>query len=214
MKKREEIQRKILLALLNGSKESKYRLQKETSLSYPTLLTYIDDLVNEGYIETGRGTRKNGKPDRRGTTSLKITTKGLAWLILKGELEDEELALAIEKATTNRHPILIPSFWINIIGESPKIIFENIIRRLRPRVNFEFFDEKYFSAVLDEISFDTMCEIMLKQAKEEKLKKRKRIALRDISKAERYLARDKEKLGRLIQLTKAMLDFYKAQKDM
>ena len=142
-------ERGILIALL-GSHRSMYALEKSFGKSnYPTVRRHIKRLQKEKLLKTTRTLRKDGKPDNRKAESPELTSKGLATLIIEGDLEEAELKIAMVK-TLQKDYTDLPSTFLGDTNADK--IFADTLLKMRHKINLKFFDEKYFNEVLN-VSF-------------------------------------------------------------
>ena len=90
-----------------------------------------------------KGLNKNGKMDKRKTKILLLSFKGLAFLILKADLSENECR-AIVLGILNKSPYRKVSISQSM-REIPTLAFKKTFEQMRPRVNLDFFDEEYFA---------------------------------------------------------------------
>jgi DNA-binding PadR family transcriptional regulator len=136
------IDRDIMLALL-GSQQSMYGLEKSLEdTNYATVYRHIKRMQKNGLLSTTKVPRKNGKLDKRGTEKPELTTKGLATLIIDGDLKKEDLTKVMNK-TLNKDYSDVPATFIAKTNVNE--IFPNTILRMRPKINLKYFDEEYFN---------------------------------------------------------------------
>ena len=141
------LDREILIALL-GSHRSLYALEKSLEVSsYPTIHRHTKELQEKELLIIRRGQlRKDGKIDQRKTGIPELTPKGLATLLIEGDLEEEELKRAVTKTLQKDFALLPPTF----LGTSNvDKIFSDTLLRMRPKINLKFFDENYFNEVFN-----------------------------------------------------------------
>ena len=104
------IDKQILLGLL-GTQQSMYSLEKSLNGSnYATVYRHIKKMQKEGLLKPKTGARKNGLQDARGTSNPELTAKGLATLIIDGDLQKDELIKVMEKELDKSYKDLPPSF--------------------------------------------------------------------------------------------------------
>ena len=136
------LDRDIMIALL-GSQQSMYGLEKSLEdTNYATVYRHIKSMQKNGLLSTTKVPRKNGKLDKRGTEKPELTTKGLATLIVDGDLKKEDLTKVMNKTLDKDYSDLPATF---IAKTSVDEIFPNTILRMRPKINLKYFDEKYFN---------------------------------------------------------------------
>ena len=136
------LDRDIMLALL-GSQQSMYGLEKSLEdTNYATVYRHIKSMQKIGLLSTTKVPRKNGKLDKRGTEKPELTTKGLATLIVDGDLKKEDLTKVMNKTLDKDYSDLPATF---IAKTNVDEIFPNTILRMRPKINLKYFDEKYFN---------------------------------------------------------------------
>ncbi len=81
--------------------------------------------------------RKNGKLDKRKTKIPTLTWKGIATILIEGDLQEKELgAMNIFQDEFSKVPASARPFM--------KDIFCDALLDMKPKVNLKFFDEKYF----------------------------------------------------------------------
>ena len=168
----------ILKSLLPEPSRSIYALRDDLKeklggekVNYPTLRRHINKFVKEGLIDVERGTRKNGKPDKRGTQNLSLSFKGLVYLILKSDLTESESRTIVNRV------LAMPHFKKLEMAKDPYVQLMSIdslkesFSQLRPRVNLEFFDEDYVRELLFENLILQNCLDNVLAWKKEKLDK-------------------------------------------
>jgi len=137
------LDKEIMLVLL-VPQQSMYGLVKNLKdANYATVWRHIKRLQAEGLLTTAKASRKNGKPDKRRTEIPELTTKGLATLLIKGDLQKEEIKLAGEK-------LLEQEFSTTPLQFKPYFdeVLTNTLLKMKPKVNVEFFDEEYFKELM------------------------------------------------------------------
>ena len=86
---------------------------------------------------------KIGTPEKRKAMRLELTSKGIATLVIEGELKEEELREVNKRIFRKDFPSLSPkeSFYLEplFVDVSSKTLLE-----IRPKFNLKFFDEKWF----------------------------------------------------------------------
>ena len=157
---------KILKALLIPQK-SLYELEKNLKgtlidSNYATVYRHIEKMRTEGLIRTAKTQRKNGKQDKRETKKPELTLKGLATVLIEGDLEKEELASAIRRVLQNEFNKLPQEFLTKAKMDN---VIANMLLKLRPKVNLKYFDEEYFIDVLVD-SFASSLEEAIQQVDE------------------------------------------------
>ena len=136
------LEKNIMLALL-GSQQSMYGLEKSLEdTNYATVYRHIKRMQKSGLLSTTKVPRKNGKLDKRGTEKPELTTKGLATLIIDGDLKKEDLTKVMNKTLAKDYSDLPATF---IARTNVDEIFPNTILKMRPKINLKYFDEKYFN---------------------------------------------------------------------
>jgi hypothetical protein len=104
------LEKEILIALL-GSHRSIYALEKSFGKSnYTTVRRHIKRFQKEKLLRTIRTLRKDGKPDNRKAESPELTPKGLATLLIEGDLKEEELKKAMTNTLQKDYAALPPNF--------------------------------------------------------------------------------------------------------
>lgn len=137
--------RKILIGLLKPQ-PSMYELQKSLKMPYATMLRRIRKLEKDRLVLTEKARRKNGKPDNRETVRLRLTEFGLATIIVKGNLSDEELKLAGERLLPKEFSQI--RFLARGLGVTSDLILKSIFDKAKRQVNFEYFDSGYFHEII------------------------------------------------------------------
>jgi hypothetical protein len=146
VKEMNTLDREILIALL-GSHRSIYALEDSLkSTNYPTVLRRIRKLQEEELVTTVKKCRKDGKPDNRKTEIPELTPKGLATLIIEGDLEEQELKTAMIKTLQEDYSRLPANFLGDTNADK---IFADTLLKMRYKINLKFFDEKYFNEVFN-----------------------------------------------------------------
>ena len=157
--------------------------------------------------------RKNGKPDKRGTEKLELTHKGLATLLIEGDLQKDELVEAGRISLQESFGILPAGF---LRGVNLEEIFANIFLKMKPKVNLKFFDETHFSRTLMLSFMETVIEAVPKVRRQASVAtkvtaeqmKRKYVhpsqvdQLRDIH---RFLVSERDRFTHLVNLFDALL---------
>jgi DNA-binding PadR family transcriptional regulator len=140
---------KILKALLIPQK-SLYELEKNLKgklidSNYATVYRHIQKMKKEGLVRTYKTPRKNGKQDERETQKPDLTLKGIATVLIEGDLEKEELESAVRRVLQNEFNSL-PLAFLTLTKIDGMVA--NMLLRMRPKVNLKYFDEEYFIDVL------------------------------------------------------------------
>jgi DNA-binding PadR family transcriptional regulator len=166
------LDKEIMLSLLT-TQQSIYGLVKNLkNTNYATVWRHIKKLQKEGLLTTSKASRKNGKSDKRRTEIPSLTIKGIATLLIKGDLQKDEIRLAVKK-------ILEKDFSNMPLPFKPYIdeIFTRAFIQMKPKVNLEFFDEEYFK----ELFATSFAEAFVEIAPEMNVKM-------DVKKVEKYHA--------------------------
>ena len=99
-------------------------------------------MQKKGLLNTTKAPRKNGKPDKRKTEIPRLTSKGLATLLIEGDLQEKELLSVGRRVflkTYKKLPQKAEPFFTDIFTDS--------LLELKPKVNLKFFDEEWFREV-------------------------------------------------------------------
>jgi DNA-binding PadR family transcriptional regulator len=172
------LDKEIMMVLL-GPQPSMYGVEKSLGgTNYATVYRHIKKMQKNGLLSTTEVARKNGKQDMRGTKKPELTTKGLATLIVDGDLEKKELIIAGKKVLQTEYSDLSEDF---VQDTNVNEIFANTLLKMRHKINLKYFDEDYFNEVFN-ISFaETLFDELKKhdfqketkhRAKAKKLKKK------------------------------------------
>lgn len=140
------LDRDIMIALLSPQ-QSIYGLEMEVKKSnpksnYATVWRHIKRMQKNGLINTTKAPRKNGKLDKRKTEIPTLTSKGLATLLIEGDLQKKELfsvGRRIFLKTYKKLPISAEPFFTDIFADS--------LLEIKPKVNLKSFDENWFREV-------------------------------------------------------------------
>lgn len=153
----DRIDREILLGLL-GSQQSMYSLEKSlTGTNYATVYRHIKKMQKAGLVSGKSGERINGAKDERGTTKPKLTSRGLATLIIEGDLKKDELVKALKRELAKNYGDLSASF----VSESHiDEVYSNIFEKIKHKINMKYFDETYFNQMLTISFFESLFETM------------------------------------------------------
>ncbi len=190
------IDKEILISLLS-SKKSMYSLEKSLNgTNYATVYRHIKKMQKEGILKSRCGARKNGQQDARGTAKPELSAKGLAILIIDGDLQKDELIKAMEKELSKGYEDLPPSF----LSETHiDIIFADTLLRMRHKINTKFFDENYFNRIFN-ISF---AEALLEQIKKQSTQKESVLKAKATKLKEKYVGQSQ--VGMLRNLRKQFI---------
>jgi hypothetical protein len=172
IKKREKntkaLNSEILKTLLISPTKSMYRLHqdflKQKGFPYPTVRRRCKNLKDKGLIDTDESKRKNGKTDRRGTTVLTLTSKGLAHLILESDLKNDELEI-IGSKLLDRYFEEVSLRKVSDIGNIPITTLKEVFKQMKSRINLQHFNEKYFSKLFEDLFFDLGLKMVRQQKK-------------------------------------------------
>jgi len=136
------LDRKILVSILT-EQQSIYSIDKNLEDSnYATVWRHIKKMQKDNLLTVNEARRKNGKVDNRKTEILKLTNKGIATLLIEGDLQQKELFSVGKKIflkTYKKIPLSAEPFFTDIFTES--------LLELRPKVNLKYFDEQWFREV-------------------------------------------------------------------
>jgi len=138
--------------------------KKGEKANYATVWRHIKKMQKDSLLAVVEARRKNGKADQRKTEILRLTNKGLATLLIEGDLQRKELfsvGMRIFLKTYKKLPISVEPFFTDIFADS--------LLELKPKVNLKFFDENWFRKVSN-ITFNKAARKAVKkyQAKFEK----------------------------------------------
>lgn len=122
--------------------------------NYATVWRHIKKMQKNGLLTTTKAPRKNGKPDKRETKMAILTPKGVATVLIEGDLQEVELVSIGKK------------FFLEAFGEELVILIEPVIAsifsdallRIKPKVNLKFFDEKYFDELFEASFVESLIE--------------------------------------------------------
>ena len=144
------LDREILKAVLIEQK-SKYGLEaylKKNGIksNYATIWRHIDKLKKDGLLRITKPSRKDGKLDKRKTEKPVLTPKGMATLIIEGNLQkDETRSIMLKFIDKKLSHITDIKFWkIAPIQD----VYADAVLKIKPKVNLEYFDEDYFTETL------------------------------------------------------------------
>lgn len=134
-------------------------LKKEGEKSnYATVWRHIKKMHENGLLTVDKARRKNGKADQRKTEILNLTNKGLATLLIEGNLQEKELS-SVGQKFFQRH---FSGKLLTLINPVMASIFSDAMLRIKPRVNLKFFDEKYFDELLVTSFVESLVETLPK----------------------------------------------------
>ena len=140
------IQMEILKTLLVLPQSSIYKLNKSIKDStFSTVRRNIYKLKNDGLI-------KIGEPEKRKAMSIILTLKGLATVLIDGNLTKEELIIADRITLKKNNPKLSQEIF-SIIEPYFSDISCDTLLELKPKVNLKYFDEKYFRKIYLDSTF-------------------------------------------------------------
>ena len=145
-RKMDTIDRDILKAIFT-EKESIYRAEKDDieGSSYSTVWRHIQKMEKDNLITFVEAYRKNGEIDKRKKKGKpKLTNKGIATLLIDGDLKKEEL-LSVGK-----------KIFLTYLGQNIFLIiqplfteiFSDALVSIKPKVNLKYFNEEYFVELL------------------------------------------------------------------
>jgi hypothetical protein len=145
----DSLDKEIMLALLRNH-QSMYSVDKSLKeTNYATVYRHIRKMHDDGLLSITKMPRKDGKWDERGTEKPDLTAKGLATLIIEGNLQKEELVAVGNRVMKEDFNDVPASLFQNADTAE---IFANTLLKMRHKINLKFFDEAYFNTTFD-ISF-------------------------------------------------------------
>lgn len=162
---------KEIMTVLLTSQQSMYGLEqtlkeKMKESNYATVYRHIKKMQRDGLLNTVKTSRKNGKLDRRGTEKPELTHKGLATLLIEGDLQKKELMFAARKTLQKDFGDLSAPFLQEINIEE---VFANTFLKMKSKISLKFFDKTYFDETLAvsfaESIFEALKKINFKDAK-------------------------------------------------
>lgn len=154
------IDREILKAIFR-QKESIYRAEKDNinGSSYATVWRHIQEMKNDKLITFVQAYRKDGQIDKRKKKGKPtLTTKGVATLLIDGDLKKEEL-LSVGKELFLKY---FGQKIFLIIQPLFTEIFTDALMDIKPKVNLKYFDEDYFVEVFVTSLVESLIENMTK----------------------------------------------------
>jgi hypothetical protein len=220
-RKMNRLDKDIMMALL-GSQQSMYGLEKSLEdANYATVYRHIKRMQKNGLLSATKVPRKNGKLDKRGTEKPTLTIKGLATLIIDGDLQKEELIKVMEKTLKTDYSDLPATF---IAKTNVDEIFPNTILRMRPKINLKYFDEEYFNETfniaLAESLFDALKKHDFKKdtiirAKAKKLRKKyvTSAEMEILRRLKQQFIREKNKFNHYAEILTAFVKTFESWKD-
>lgn len=136
------IDKEILKAILT-EEQSIYEIRaKIKGSNYTTVWRHIKKMKEDGLLTISEAQRKNGKTDKRGTRLPSLTNKGIATLLIDGDLQKEELfpiGRRIFLKTHRKIPIKAEPYFTDVFADS--------LVELKPKVNLNYFDEEWFREI-------------------------------------------------------------------
>jgi len=178
--KEQEKDRDIMMALLTPQK-SIYELEQtlrrlEKKLNYVTILRHIKKMQKNGLVNSESNLRKNGEPDKRKAMKIELTSKGLATLLIDGDLQEKELKDLNKEICAKRNKecssiesgsqsaaYAVTNFFDDLLINEKHLsrlsrkysliesyleeIFVNSLLEIKPKINLKFFDEEWFYEV-------------------------------------------------------------------
>jgi hypothetical protein len=152
--KMNRLDKEIMLTLLTPQ-QSMYGLVKNLKDSnYATAWRHIKKLQDKGLLATSKASRKNGKLDKRRTEIPLLTVKGIATLLIEGDLQKEEIRVAIGKLLEHDFSDM-PLQFKPLMDE----IFTTAFLQMKPKINLQYFDEEYFKELLATSLAESFVEI-------------------------------------------------------
>jgi DNA-binding PadR family transcriptional regulator len=140
------LEKAILKTLLIKQKLSIYELNDTLKSNYATVWRYVKKMLEDKLLTVSQIKRKDGKPDKRNTQILSITNKGVATFLIRGNPTREELLKIGSKSwqpllenLSMEERFLTEAFFADSFADS--------LIEIKPKVNLEFFDEKWFFEV-------------------------------------------------------------------
>jgi DNA-binding PadR family transcriptional regulator len=210
------LDKNIMIALL-GSQQSMYGLEKSLEdTNYATVYRHIKRMQKNGLLSTTKVPRKNGKLDKRGTEKPELSTKGLATLIIDGNLEKEDLTKVMNKTLERDYSDLPAKFLARTNVDE---IFPNTILKMRHKINLKFFDETYFNetfnisfaeALFDALKKHDFTKDTALRAKARKLRKKyvTSTEMENIRKLKQQFIREKNKFNHYAEILEEFLKVF------
>jgi len=146
----------ILKTLLAKDDISIYELNKTLgNKNYVTVLRHVHKMLDDSVLKL-RSSRS-----KRNAELLEVTGKGIATLLLRGNLSKQELFQIDLKASKLDFPNLL-HIERDLLAE----VFVDSLVEIRPKVNLEFFDEEWFRHVWFEATGKAMVKAIKKHEKQ------------------------------------------------
>ena len=112
--------------------------EKGKKSSYRTMERHVLKLSEDGLI------RKMRSNDARGTWNLKLTMKGLVFIILNAGLSDADVRKVFQRFLKGQGLRKLGVFSNpTLLGQLPVNVLRKALIDVRPKVNIDFYDEKY-----------------------------------------------------------------------
>ena len=154
----DRLDKEILKAILT-EEQSIYNIDKNIKDSnYATVWRHIKNMQKDNLLVVAGARRKNGKADKRKTKIPELTRKGLATLLIEGDLQKEEL-VSVGKKFFLRY---FSQRLLELVNPVMANIFTDAMLRIKPKVNLRFFDEKYFDELLVTSFVESLVETLPK----------------------------------------------------
>jgi DNA-binding PadR family transcriptional regulator len=138
-----EIMKAILIEEQSMYGIEQYLKKNGMKSNYATVWRHIKRMQKENILTVTKPPRKNGKLDKRKTEIPTLTPKGLATLMIEGDLQREELfsvgRKSFEKYFTKKLPNSAEPFMTDV--------FSDALLEMKPKVNLKFFDENWFREI-------------------------------------------------------------------
>jgi len=143
------LDKEILKAILT-EEQSIYNIKENIKGSnYATVWRHIKKMQKEGLLTVSEAQRKNGKTDNRNTILPTLTNKGIATLLIDGNLQEEELIKINEKIFQKAVGNILTKKSFFMIKPVFAEVFSKSLLEIRPKINLKFFDEKWFAYISD-----------------------------------------------------------------
>jgi DNA-binding MarR family transcriptional regulator len=149
------LEMEILKTLLAREDISIYELNKILGKNYVTVWRHVKRMLDDGLLKM-----KYGESGRI-TELLQVTDKGIATVLLKGNLSEKELFDIGRKGSQIDFPDLSLQ-ETNFIAEC----FADSLIEIKPKVNLEFFDEQWFKEVFRNATVKAIAKGVKKHRKE------------------------------------------------